>query len=58
MGIPSYFVHIVKNYPNIIKEFKNTEIPVHNLYIDSNSVIYDAIREINYTSKDKDYEKK
>lgn len=58
MGIPSYFVHIVKNYPNIIKEFKNTEIIVHNLYLDSNSIIYDAIRDIKYSSNDKDFEKK
>ena len=58
MGIPSYFVHIVKNYPNIIKEFKSNEIPIHNLYIDSNSIIYDAIKYIPYNHKDQNYETK
>ena len=42
MGIPSYFVHIVKNHGNIIKKFKNSDIDIHNLYIDSNSIVYDA----------------
>jgi len=58
MGIPSYFVHIVKNYPNIIKEYNQNEIEIHNLYIDSNSIIYDAIQNISYNSKDKNYESK
>ena len=58
MGIPSYFVHIVKNHPNIIKKFKRTEILIHNLYIDSNSIIYDAIREVLYDKHDKNFEKK
>lgn len=56
MGIPSYFVHIVKNYPNIIKQFVPNDTNVDNLYIDSNSIIYDAIKSINYDSKNKNYE--
>ena len=55
MGIPSYFVHIVKNYPNIIKEFIKDNSEVNNFYIDSNSIIYDAIRTVPYT-KDKSFE--
>jgi len=58
MGIPSYFVHIVKNYPNIIKEYIPNQIQIHNLYIDSNSIIYDAIQNIAYNSKDSNYENK
>jgi 5'-3' exonuclease len=58
MGIPSYFVHIVKNYPNIIKQFLPNATIIHNLYIDSNSIIYDAIKTIPYNSKDIDYENK
>ena len=56
MGIPSYFVHIVKNYPNIIKQFIPNVTTVHNLYIDSNSIIYDAIKTVPYNSKDINYE--
>ena len=48
MGIPSYFVHIVKTYPNIIKQFIPNQIEIHNLYIDSNSIIYDAIQNVDY----------
>lgn len=57
MGIPSYFVHIVKNYPNIIKKFIHNQIIIHNLYIDSNSIIYDAIKTLPYDSKMTNYEK-
>tara|TARA_B100001093_G_scaffold520498_1_gene616855 strand:- start:9180 stop:10814 length:1635 start_codon:yes stop_codon:yes gene_type:complete len=46
MGIPSYFVHIVKNHSNIIKNYQSDSILIHNLYIDSNSIIYDGIKDI------------
>jgi 5'-3' exonuclease len=58
MGIPSYFVHIVKNHGNIIKKFKNSDINIHNLYIDSNSIVYDGIKQIEYKSDDDNFEKK
>ena len=58
MGIPSYFVHIVKTYRSIIKEFKPNTITINNLYIDSNSIIYDAIKSIPYNSKDTKYQNK
>ena len=58
MGIPSYFVHIVKTYPNIIKQFIPNQTEIHNLYIDSNSIIYDAIQNVEYNSKDSNYETK
>lgn len=58
MGIPSYFIHIVKNHPNIIKQFKESDIIIDNLYIDSNSVIYDAIHAIEYKNNDDDFENK
>ena len=57
MGIPSYFVHIVKNHRNIIKLFKKNVIGIDNLYIDSNSIIYDALRTIEYKNKES-FEKK
>jgi len=52
MGIPSYFVHIVKNHRNIIKIFKKNDIKIDNLYIDSNSIIYDALRKLEYKNNE------
>ena len=43
MGIPSYFAHIVKQYKNVIKPFIKQEMVVDNLYLDCNSIIYDAV---------------
>lgn len=45
MGIPSYFKYIISNY-NIIFKKKNKIRNIHNLYIDSNSIIYDSLREL------------
>jgi len=42
MGIPSYFSHIVKSHREIIKEFKR-HLKIDNLYLDSNSIIYDIV---------------
>ena len=42
MGVPYYFLHIIKKYPNIIKKIQNLNI--HNLYLDSNSIIYDVYK--------------
>jgi len=45
MGIPSYFSHIIKNYKKIIKNlafFKNNQ-SIDHLFLDSNSLIYDAV---------------
>lgn len=43
MGIPSYFSHIVKNYRHIIKDMRTLR-RVNNFYLDSNSLIYDAVK--------------
>ena len=45
MGIPSYFSYIVKNHANIIKKLNKLE-QVDNFYLDSNSIIYDTLRQI------------
>ena len=50
MGIPSYFSHIIKSFPNIIKSLyslksKNTKF--HAMYMDCNSIIYDAFHKNN-----------
>ena len=51
MGIPSYFSYIVKNHREIIRRFVKKEMPVDNLYMDCNSIIYDAVRAINFTDE-------
>jgi 5'-3' exonuclease len=43
MGIPSYFSYIVKNHANIIRKLSSNPIKVDNLYLDCNSIIYDAV---------------
>lgn len=46
MGIPSYFSHIVKEHRNIIKNLTK-DFYIDNLYLDSNSIIYDGVHSIN-----------
>lgn len=50
MGIPSYFSYIIKNHRNIIKKLCNNSIPVHNLYLDCNSIIYDSFYKMDTTA--------
>lgn len=45
MGIPAYFSHIIKNHSTILKNPKT--MIIDNLYIDSNSIIYDIIHSLN-----------
>lgn len=55
MGIPSYFKHVIRNYRHIITECNHSSID--NLYIDSQSIIYDAVqtvREENHSNIDAD----
>lgn len=58
MGIPSYFAHLCRNYRNILKDLK-TVSKVNNLFMDCNSIIYDAVKSNNdYNPKNNDeYEK-
>jgi len=48
MGIPSYFSYIVRNHINIIKKYIKSSMTIDNLYMDCNSIIYDAVRSINF----------
>ena len=50
MGIPSYFSYIVKNHANIIKKLSANTIKINNLYLDCNSIIYDAVHNIDFTA--------
>lgn len=55
MGIPSYFSYIVKNHSNIIKKYNIGLLKINNLYLDCNSIIYDAVHNIDFTQlKDSD----
>lgn len=49
MGIPSYFSFIIKNHAKLIKKLSKNTIPVNNLYLDCNSIIYDAVHNIDFT---------
>ena len=43
MGIPSYFSHIIRKYPKTVSPV----LPkVDNFYVDSNSIIYDAVHRL------------
>lgn len=44
MGIPSYFSYLIKNHNNILKKKIFLNNKVNNLYLDSNSIIYDCMR--------------
>ena len=44
MGIPSYFSHIVKSHREILTKYDQNRMAIHNLYMDCNSLIYDAVR--------------
>lgn len=50
MGIPSYFSYIVKNHPEIIKKITKNALKVDNLYLDCNSIIYDAYHKMDFTN--------
>lgn len=49
MGIPSYFSYVSKHH-NIVSKIKNS-VYTDNLYFDSNSTIYNAIRKLNATTE-------
>ena len=46
MGIPSYFSHIVKKHRNIFKKVSKETTKIDNLYLDCNSIIYDAVHKV------------
>ena len=58
MGVPSYFSHIVRDYGQIIKKLLSLPY-IDNLYMDCNSLIYDAVKNSPTYDKTKkiDYEK-
>lgn len=51
MGIPSYFSYIVRQHRKIIRPYIQKTEKVDNLYLDCNSIIYDAVHKEHSTSK-------
>jgi 5'-3' exonuclease len=49
MGVPKLFSYIVQNYSKVLKKLSKNTIPVNNLYLDCNSIIYDAVHNIDFT---------
>jgi hypothetical protein len=43
MGLPGYFSFLVKNHPEIIKKLLKHSFQANNLFLDSNSIVYDAV---------------
>jgi 5'-3' exonuclease len=52
MGIPCYFSNIIRKYSKIMKKKDETNFKTRNFYLDSNSIIYDAIRKCDITMPD------
>ena len=52
MGIPSYFAYLLRHHKRIVKRY--TGEPIDNLYLDSNSVVYDVVRTLPFPSPDFD----
>ena len=46
MGIPNYFAELIRKHSSILKKFEKNKIHVHNLYIDTNSIVYDAVNSL------------
>ena len=50
MGVAYYFSYIIKNHSNIIRKLSSNPIKVDNLYLDCNSIIYDAFYKMEATT--------
>ena len=47
MGIPFYFSYLIQNHKKIITKIENIK-NINNLFIDSNSIIYDSLNFQNF----------
>lgn len=51
MGIPAYFKYLTKTYPQILeKNLGSQTLPVENLFMDCNSIVYDAVHNLSKTT--------
>ena len=48
MGIPFYFSYIVKNHATILCKYNKQTLPIDNLFLDCNSIVYDVVHSMNY----------
>ena len=44
MGVPSYFAYLIRNHKEMLLKLTSFKKQINNLYFDSNSIIYDALR--------------
>lgn len=51
MGIPSYFISLLKNNSKLLNKL-SSNLVINGLYFDSNSIIYDVIRELETSTPD------
>jgi len=49
MGVAYYFSYIIKNHSNTLRKLSSNPIKVDNLYLDCNSIIYDAFYKMDTT---------
>lgn len=50
MGIPYYFSYLIQKHRPCLSKLDTLEF-IHNLFIDSNSIIYDSLNFKNYLNK-------
>lgn len=50
MGLPGYFSFLVKNHPEIIKKLLKNAFKCNNLFLDSNSIVYDAVHGTDFSN--------
>ena len=50
MGIPYYFSYLIQNHKKIITKIENIK-NINNLFLDSNSIIYDSLKFENFKNK-------
>ena len=49
MGIPFYFASLIRKHKNVLRQFVRKNDVCTNLCLDSNSIIYDAVRTLKWT---------
>lgn len=49
MGVAYYFSYIIKNHSNTITKLSSSNIKIDNVYLDCNSIIYDAFYKMDTT---------
>ena len=50
MGIPAYFSYLIKNYNSIINNLNKLDKEIYHFYLDSNSIIYDALHSVEFNN--------